>query len=90
MNKKKEQIIITLYPEQDNEELFGMFKLICDNIGTNGVSCEKSKTKLFSEEELNNKLNDLLFRVNANNEDLELHEFNDYIIDFKAVLGLGE
>ena len=40
------RIIITI-PEdedlhnEDKEELFKMFELICDNIGTNGLFCRK-------------------------------------------------
>lgn len=29
------------YSKQDKEELFKMFKLICDNINTNGIICKK-------------------------------------------------
>jgi len=32
----------------------------------------------------------ILFKANAKNEDMELHEFNDYLHDIKKELGIGD
>jgi len=43
--------------------------------------------KWISLEDMNQALTDAMMKINANNEDLELHEFNDVICDLKKLLG---